>query len=137
MTIEVGGVSGGVLKLVAFTSARVSAGASGDVLTATAGAGQYIRISHLATWAALDEAGMTLTIDGVDVFSNSPLVRSSEVSGGATGLNFGVINTIGTTNNTATARYLREITCTTFTLTKVTGTTVEAINYSYETLEAI
>ena len=137
MTIEVGGSSGGILKLVAFASAQIAVGASGDVLTVTAGSGQYIRINHLATSAATDEAGMTLTIDGVDVFSNFPLVRSNGISGGATGSTFGVIPTLGTVNNTITARYLREITCTTFTLTKVTGTTVEAVNYSYETLEAI
>ena len=89
MTIEVGGSSGGILKLVAFASAQIAVGASGDVLTVTAGSGQYIRINHLATSAATDEAGMTLTIDGVDVFSNFPLVRSNGVSASATGSTFG------------------------------------------------
>jgi len=136
MTIEVGGAGGGILKPVAFASAQVAAGASGDVVTATAGANQYIRLTYLMTASSNTESGMTLTVDGVDLFSGESLADASP-NATANGTIFGVAAGYGSTVLANSARLLKEINCLSFTLTKDTGTTLEAIDYAYETMEAL
>jgi hypothetical protein len=127
--------AGGLLKPVAFASARISSGASGDILTATAGVGQYLKLSYLLG-AGSTEAGMTLTIDGVDLFTNSPLTNSL-IDAQASISNFGVTSNYSSTSPIPSARLINEIYCLSFTLTKVTGTTGSAIDYAYETMEAL
>ena len=136
MTIEVGGGGGGLLKPVAFTSAVIASGASGDIVTATAGAGQYFKLTYLMANSATTETGMTLTIDGVDLFSSWTLADfSPNANAGLT--TFGICGGYGNTSVQGDANLLTEIYCTSFTVTKVTGTTVQGIAYVYETLEAI
>jgi hypothetical protein len=136
MTIKTSSFSGGgsLLKPVAFTSARVVVGVSGAVVTATAGANQYIKLTYLITASANTESGMTLTVDGVDLFSGESLADASP-SAPANGTFFGVVD--GSTSVLNSARLLKEINCLSFTLTKDTGTTLEAIDYAYETMEAL
>jgi hypothetical protein len=138
MTIKTSSFSGGgsLLKPVAFTSARVAAGASGAVVTATAGANQYIKLTYLMTGTATTESGMTLTVDGVDLFSGESLSDFSP-SAQANGTIFGVATGYGNTSVQLAARLLKEINCLSFTLTKDTGTTLESIDYAYETMEAL
>jgi hypothetical protein len=45
----------------------ISAGASGDVITLTAPAGQRVMLTHLSTTAGVGEAGISVFIGGVDV----------------------------------------------------------------------
>ena len=130
---------GGILKPVAFTSGRVSSGASGDILTVTAGTGQYLKLTWLT--AAATEAGMTLTIDGVDLFTNVALDDSTPLSTSATSTGFAVMayyTAVPTAvDMNASARLLKSIYCTSFTVTKVSGATSSNTEYAYETMEAI
>ncbi len=135
MTIEVGG-GGGILKPVAFTSGRISTPASGDILTATAGPGQYLRLVYLMCRSSTTEAGITLTIDGIDIFTNGILADTTPVAS-VNGTTFGVSRATGDTIIPNTSRILQNIPCTSFTVTKVSGTTIQDIDYAYETLEAI
>ncbi len=138
MTIKTSSFSGGgsLLKPVAFTSAVVSAGASGAVVTATAGANQYIKLTYLITASANTESGMTLTVDGVDLFSGESLADFTP-SAPANVTIFGVTAGYGSTSVQLGARLLKEINCLSFTLTKDTGITLEAIDYAYETMETL
>ena len=127
--------AGGILKPVAFNSGQIAAGESGDVLTATAGANQYLRIRHLTGQAA--ETGITLTIDGVDIFSNETLDDTAPTGTAANGTAFIVSEGFGSTNVTSAAKVLTDVYCLSFTVTKVTGSTAADINYSYDTLEGL
>jgi hypothetical protein len=129
--------AGGLLKTVAFASARISPGASGDILTATAGVGQYLKLTYLLNSGATGaETAMTLTIDGVDIFSNAGL-GDSDPSATANSTTFGVTNGYGNTGVSNSARLLQNVFCNSFTVTKVTGSTSQSIDYAYETMEAL
>tara|TARA_R110000851_G_scaffold124986_1_gene255657 strand:+ start:2972 stop:3385 length:414 start_codon:yes stop_codon:yes gene_type:complete len=136
MTIEVGAGGGGLLKLVAFDSDRLDTGLSGGILSVTAGAGQYLRLTHLVSDTSLRESGMTLTIDGNDIFTNELLASESPDAPAASNV-FGVSNGYGDTSADLSARILQNVQCTSFIVTKVSGTTTQKINYAYETLEKI
>ncbi len=126
--------AGGILKPVAFNSNQIALGASGDILTATAGANQYLKLTYLTTGTATTEAGMTLTVDGVDLFSGESLTDATP-SAPASATVFGVAD--GSTSVLNSARLLKEINCLSFTLTKDTGTTTEDIDYAYQVMEAL
>ena len=136
MTIEVGGVSGSILKPVSFTSGQIAAGASGDVITATAGEGQSLKITYLITATTLEEVGMTLTIDGVNLFSGEELSAIDPIASASTDV-FGITSAYGKTVTSEGARLLNEINCLSFTLTKDSGTTINIIDYVFETMEAV
>ena len=127
---------GGLLKMVAFESGQVAASTSGAVLTATAGTGQYIKVTTLS--GAADETGMTLTIDGVDIFSGDTLsTRNGPTLTGATGIGFLITEGWASSNTTVSPRIIRGFLCTSFTLTKDAGSTATDIDYAYQTLEFI
>jgi hypothetical protein len=127
-------VGGSVGKIVAFESGSISAGASGDVLTRTATGSRYFKINYLLADVA-KENDLTLTINGVDVFSDAALAENASPALDPTSSNFGVSSLIGATTLQSFARILPYIYCTTFTLTKDTGSTVNPIQFAYETLE--
>ena len=80
MTIEVGGGGGGLLKLVAFDSGRVNTGASGDIISVTAGADQYLKLTYLMCRFSTLETGITLTINGIGIFTNGVLADTTPVT---------------------------------------------------------
>jgi predicted methyltransferase len=127
---------GGISKPVAFASAEIAAGASGDILAVTAAAGQYLKLTYLITGSFTTEAGMTLTVDGVNLFTGATLADSTPnaIAGGSV---FGVASGYGNTNVQASARLLAEINCLSFTVTKDAGSTIQPIDYAYVTLEAL
>jgi hypothetical protein len=127
--------AGGILKPVAFASAPIAAGSSGDILTATAGTGQCFKLTYLLTdGTAGGEAGITLSIDGNDIFTNQELTDETP-----TGYGIARFFTSPSTNGriSSTDKLLTDEYCKTFTLTKVAGSTARAINYAYVTLEAL
>tara|TARA_R110000851_G_C12778034_1_gene534972 strand:- start:22 stop:438 length:417 start_codon:yes stop_codon:yes gene_type:complete len=137
MTIEVGGGGGGLLKLVAFDSGRVNTGASGDIISVTAGADQYLKLTYLMCRFSTLETGITLTINGIGIFTNGVLADTTPVTS-VTGPTFGISKADGGSNISNTPKLLESSQlCTSFTVTKVTGTTAQAIEYAYETLEKI
>ena len=130
----VGGSSVG--KIVAFDSDVITSGASGAVLTRTAVAGQYFKVTTLSTNSTSQEPTMTLTVNGVDIFTSGALIDATPLAA-ATSTSFGVFSNYGTNSLETSARVLPEINCTSFTLTKDSGTTGQPILYAYQTLEAL
>jgi hypothetical protein len=129
----VGGSSVG--KIVAFESGSIPPSSSGVLLTRTALPDQYFKITSLTASSSVTEAGVTLTINGVDVFLNKDLADATPFATPTTNA-FGVSQNYGPPN-TLGINVLKEIYCTSFTLTKVVGTTVQTVYYAYETLEAL
>jgi len=127
---------GSVGKIVSFVSARLPAGSSGDILTSPVlPTGQYFKLTHLLTAVSTKESGMTLTIDGIDIFSNVTLADSTP-STAATISTFGICRAFDGAISSS-IRLLSEIYCTSFILTKVSGTTGNNIDYAYEVLETL
>ncbi len=125
-------------KVVSFVSGQVTTGASGAVLTSPAlAAEQYIRIRQLSSITST-QSGMTLSLDGVDIFTNRNLnngASPSTTTASSTG--FMVSEAYGSTDTTLSARILTDVYCSSFTLTKVSGTTNRVIDYAYEILEPL
>ena len=127
---------GSLFKTVDVESSTISSGASGDILDVAAGEGQYLKINYLlSSGTSGSESAITLTVDGNDIITNSALDDSTP-SG-----DFGVSNYFtspSTSGEVSGSRGLVPyIYCTAFTLTKVSGVTARAINYSYEILEPL
>ena len=138
MTIKLSSLGGSKpLGFVGLQSDNIAAGATGDVLTITAGDKQYLRLTYLLTVAGTVQAGMTLTVDGVDVFTNLSLADVSPAAYPNTASVFGVCQKWASSNPYNGARLLSVIECKTFTLTKVSGSTAQAISYACETLGEI
>jgi len=130
-----GGGGSGLYRIVAVNTGRLSAGLSGTVLTDTAGTDQYIKLTYLA--ANNQESGMTLTIDGIDILSNKNL-SGKVLTCTATSNAFAISTSFGTVSNSSdNAGILQNVHCTSFSLTKLVGSTASYIEYSYEVLEAI
>jgi hypothetical protein len=136
MTINTSALSGGgLLKIVSFDTGEIAAGASGDIKTETAGSGQFLKLTYLLTsGTGGEEAGMTLTIDGNDLFTNQPLTDETPTGYGISRY-FTSSNTSGTISSTE--KLFVDVYCKTFTLTKVVGSTGLDITFSYETLESL
>lgn len=100
------------------------------------GAGQYLRLTYLTTATATAQGGMTLTVDGVALFSGESLADLSPAANASTSV-FGVTSAYGSTSTTGGARLLNEINCLSFTLTMDSGTTTQTIDYAYETMEGL
>mgnify|MGYP003658427112 CR=1 FL=1 len=98
--------------------------------------GEYLRLTYLLTNTGTEEAGVTLTVDGTDVFTNWSLADAAPSTASILTV-FGVSSGYGNTSPANGMLILREIECKTFTLTKVSGSTAQAINYVCETLGEI
>jgi len=132
------GGSTGLLKLVAIDNGRVSSGASGDVLSVTAAKGQYLRLTYLITGSTAPELGITLNLSGTDVIINEYLTDYTVSSVSASGTRFGISSSFGDTNVYPAGKLFQSSElCTSFTVTKVSGTTAQLIDYVYQTLEKL
>jgi hypothetical protein len=134
---EIAGGGGGQLKLVAFEAGQISSGSSGDILSVTAGEGQFLKVTHLACSGFGSETNITLTINSVNIFSGQALTgNTSSCTAGSN--SFGISNGYGDTTVSKSAKLLNSSElCTSFTVTKDSGTTSQVIDFAYETLEAI
>ena len=65
---------GSPLVPVAVPKGIISSGATGTILSVTAGAGQYIKLNELLVNSSTPEAGLTFTVNGVALFTNDILL---------------------------------------------------------------
>jgi hypothetical protein len=71
---------GSPLVPVSHVSGLISTGATGTLLSVTAGAGQYIRLNELITYDSVAQAGLTFTVNGVALFTNGALIDYTPAS---------------------------------------------------------
>jgi hypothetical protein len=122
------------LQPVACESGRVASGATGDILTVTAGAGQYLKLKHLLPYARTVQPEMTLVVDGEEIFKLGVLGTRAT----AESVSWGVCSVGDDVSTQNTARLLPHVFCKSFTV-KIDSlnSTATAIEYVYEILEAI
>lgn len=129
---------GSPLVPVSHVSALISAGATGTILSVTAGAGQYIKLNELITYESIKESGLTFTVNGVALFTNADLIDYTPRSDTALGSNdFAVSRSFGDDAILYGFNILPAIFCTSFSLTHPSGNTSRGIRYAYEILEKI
>ena len=97
----------------------IAIGSSGVLLSVTAPAGKKVRLAAFATNSGVTESGITLNVDGVDIVTNASV--------GYTGNAWLVGKHLDTARWTA----MDDIIGNTVTVTKVAGSTVETLFYSY------
>ena len=97
----------------------IAIGSSGVLLSVTAPAGKKVRLDAFATNSGVTESGITLNVDGVDIVTNASV--------GYTGNAWLVGKHLDTARWTA----MDDIIGNTVTVTKVAGSTVETLFYSY------
>tara|TARA_R110002167_G_scaffold28630_8_gene96074 strand:+ start:1797 stop:2240 length:444 start_codon:yes stop_codon:yes gene_type:complete len=133
------GGGGGPLKLVAFTSDNIASGLTGTLLTVTAPANQYIKLNYLLCSGVGLQSGMTLTVDGLAIFTDKLLLNSTPAESVSSNY-FGVTDSWVATASSGAYRgqnTLKYIMCTSFALSKNAGNTTSIIQYAYETLEKL
>jgi hypothetical protein len=124
-------------KTVKYFSGTIAAGASGTILTDTAPSGKSFIIKFLLTDTGLIESGLSLIIDGVTLFSNNGLLSTSPSTATGSTPVFGISTFYENTLLGTAASVLKEVHATTFSVVKDAGSTVNSIDYSYQTIEVL
>ena len=128
---------GSPLVPVAHVSALIGAGATGTLLSVTAGAGQYIKLNELITYDTGVENGLTFTVNGVALFTNDILIDYTPSSQSVNSNYFAVSRSYASSSIFYGFNILPSIFCTSFSLTRPSGNTLRSIRYAYEILEKI
>ncbi len=128
---------GSPLVPVSHVSALISAGATGTILSVTAGAGQYIKLNELITYDSSQESGLTFTVNGVALFTNGGLIDYTPSNQSLGSSDFGVSRSYASSQILYGFNILPSIFCTSFSLTHPSGSTTRDIRYAYEILEKI
>ena len=119
---------GGVFVPQSMQSATINSGQIGTLLSLPQTAGNIYKITLLSTNSKNLEESMKLVIDGVVVHDSLSLMGNTGSAG------FGVTRGVISLNTLANAHSMiyREIYCTSFNLSKVSGSTAQDIVYAYE-----
>tara|TARA_R110000764_G_scaffold101528_1_gene186849 strand:+ start:19 stop:441 length:423 start_codon:yes stop_codon:yes gene_type:complete len=128
---------GSPLVPVSHVSALISAGATGTILSVTAGAGQYIKLNELITYDTGQAGGLTFTVNGVALFTNGSLIDYTPSNQSLASSDFGVSRSYASSAILYGFNILPSIFCTSFSLTQLSGSTSRDIRYAYEILEKI
>ena len=128
---------GSPLVPVSHVSGQISTGATGTLLSVTAGAGQYIRLNELITYDSVAQAGLTFTVNGVALFTNGALIDYTPASNALNSGRFAVSRSYADDTIFYGFNILPAIYCTSFSLTLPSGSTSRPIRYAYEILEKI
>ena len=128
---------GSPLVPVSHVSALISAGATGTILSVTAGAGQYIKLNELITYDSGQETGLTFTVNGVALFTNADLIDYTPSNQSLSSNDFAVSRSYASSAIFYGFNILPSIFCTSFSLTHPSGSTTRDIRYAYEILEKI
>ena len=97
----------------------IAIGSSGVLLSVTAPTGKKVRLDSFSPASGANEGGVTLNVDGVDIVTNASV--------GYTGNAWLVGKHLDTARWTA----MDDIIGNTITITKVAGSTLETLFYSY------
>lgn len=128
---------GSPLVPVSHVSTRIIAGATGTLLSVTAGAGQYIKLNELITYDTSSEGGLTFTVNGVALFTDDALLDYTPSSQSVNPGYFAVSRSYASSAIFYGFNILPAIYCTSFSLTHPSGNTTRDIRYAYEILEKI
>ena len=128
---------GSPLVPVSHVSGLISAGASGTILSVTAGAGQYIKLNELITYDTIVEGGLTFTVNGVALFTDDVLIDYTPSNQSLNSGYFAVSRSYAASSIVYGFNILPSIFCTSFSLTRPSGNTLRNIRYAYEILEKI
>lgn len=124
-TTSLGGGGGGFTTRFLSAALILTSGKSGTFITITPGAGQKARLNWLNSNG--DESNISIAVAGTDAITSKTLVQSDASSAGK----FNIMAD-GTNNSIGTHRYVTGGIGEAITVIKTSGSTSNAVNYSYE-----